>query len=313
MATMKAIRIHAFGGPDVLKFEELLIPEPVEGEFLVKVEAASVNPVDYKIREGKYRAVQADKLPLVMGRDVAGIVATLGPQANDQLKEGDAVYAMLGLDRGGYAEYAVVKATEATRRPASADAIAAAAVPLAGLTAWQGLFRYGELREGQRVLIYGGSGGVGHFAIQFAKAKGAHVIAIASGAHLDFVRSIGADEAIDYQKQRFEDIVRDVDLVYDLIAGETQERSFAVLKRGGILVSTLAEPDQEKARAHGVRALRYTVNENAAELDEIARLIDAGKVSPKVSKVFSLAEAAEAQQYLAEAHPEGKIVLRVAE
>jgi NADPH:quinone reductase-like Zn-dependent oxidoreductase len=313
MATMKAIRIHAFGGLDALKFEDLPIPEPREGEFLVKVEAASVNPVDYKIREGKYPAVQADKLPLVMGRDLAGIIATRGAHASDQLKEGDTVYAMLGPDRGGYAEYAIVKATEATRRPASIDAIAAAAVPLAGLTAWQGLFRYGELQEEQRVLIHGGSGGVGHFAIQFAKAKGAHVIATVSGAHLDFVRSIGADEAIDYKKQRFEDIVHDVDLVYDLVAGDTQERSFAVLRRGGILVSTLTEPDQEKARAYGVRALRYTVNENAAELDEIARLIDAGKVKSKVSKIFPLAEAAKAQQFLAEAHPEGKIVLRVAD
>lgn len=313
MATMKAMRIHAFGGPEVLKLEDLPIPEPREGEFLVKVEAASLNPVDSKIREGKFPAVRGDKLPLVMGRDLAGIVATRGAHASDQLKEGDTVYAMLGPDRGGYAEYAIVKAAEATRRPASLDAIAAGSVPLAGLTAWQGLFRYGELQGEQRVLIHGGSGGVGHFAIQFAKAKGAHVITTTSAAHLDFVRSIGADEAIDYRKQRFEDIVHDVDLVYDLVAGDTQERSFAVLKRGGILVSTLTEPDQEKARAHGVRALRYTATENAAELDEIARLIDAGKVKPKVSKVFPLAEAAKAQQFLAEAHPEGKVVLRVAE
>jgi NADPH:quinone reductase-like Zn-dependent oxidoreductase len=313
MATMKAIRISAFGGPDVLRLEDLPIPEPRRSEFLVKVQAASVNPVDYKIREGKYPPVPADKLPLVMGRDIAGIVAARGPDAGDQLREGDAVYAMLGPGSGGYAEYAVVTATEATRRPAAADSIAAAAVPLAGLTAWQGLFRYGALKEGQRVLIHGGSGGVGHFAIQFAKAKGAHVITTASGRHLDFVRSIGADEAIDYKKQRFEEVVHNVDLVYDLIGGDTQQRSFAALKRGGILVSTLTEPDQEKARAHGVRALRYAVQENAAELDEIARLIDAGKVKPKVSKIFPLAEAAGAQHYLAGQHPEGKVVLRVAE
>ncbi|MGB7126360.1 MAG: NADP-dependent oxidoreductase [Methylovirgula sp.] len=313
MATMKAIRISAFGGPEVLKLEDLPIPEPGEYEFLVKVQTASVNPVDYKIREGKYPPVPADKLPLVMGRDIAGIIAARGPGAGDQLREGDAIYAMLGPDRGGYAEYAIVKATEATRRPAAANSIAAGAVPLAGLTAWQGLFRHGELKEGQRVLIHGGSGGVGHFAIQFAKAKGAHVITTASGQHLDFVRSIGADEAIDYEKQRFEEVVHDVDLVYDLIGGDTQQRSFAVLKRGGILVSTLAEPDQEKARANGVRALRYAVQENAAELDEIAQLIDAGKVQPKVSKIFPLAEAAKAQQCLAEARPEGKVVLRVGE
>jgi NADPH:quinone reductase-like Zn-dependent oxidoreductase len=313
MATMKAICISAFGGPDALKLEDLPIPQPREREFLVKVQAASVNPVDYKIREGKYPGVRADMLPLVMGRDVAGIVAAHGPDAGEELQEGDAVYAMLGIDRGGYAEYAIVKATEAARRPAAADYVAAAAVPLAGLTAWQGLFRYGKLKDEQRVLIHGGSGGVGHFAIQFAKAKGAYVITTASGPHLDFVRSIGADEAIDYKKQRFEDVVRNVDLVYDLVAGNTQDRSFAVLKRGGILVSTLTEPDQERARAQGVRALRYTVQENAAELDEISRLIDAGKVKPKVSKIFPLAEAAKAQECLAERHPEGKVVLRVAD
>lgn len=313
MATMKAIRIGAFGGPEVLKLEEIPIPQPQQSEFLVKIQAASVNPVDYKIREGKYAAVKADDLPLVMGRDFSGIIAARGPETGNQLQEGDAVYGSLGPGRGSYAEYAIVKAAEAARWPASSDSIAAAAVPLAGLTAWQGLFRYGELKEGQRVLIHGGSGGVGHFAVQFARVRGSSVIATAAEQHLDFVRSIGADEAIDYKKQRFEDVVGEVDLVYDLVGGDTQDRSFAVLKRGGTLVSTLTEPDQEKARAHGIRALRYTVQENAAELDEIARLIDAGKVKPKVSKIFPLADAAKAQQYLAERHPEGKIVLRIAD
>ena len=313
MSRMKAVRIGTFGGPDVLKLEDLPIPEPHEGEILVKVQAASVNPVDYKIREGKYPAVKADNLPIVMGRDISGIIASCGAGSADGLKEGDAIYAMLGIDRGGYAEYAIVKPGEAARKPASVDYVAAAAVPLAGLTAWQGLFRYGGLKAGQRVLIHGGSGGVGHFAIQFAKAKGATVIATAGGEHIDFLRSIGADEAIDYKKQRFEDLVHDVDLVYDLIGGETQERSFRVLKKGGILVSTLTEPNQDKARQYGVRGTRYTVEPNAAELDDIARLIDAGKVKPKVSKVFTLAEAAKAQSCVAEDHPEGKVVLRIAE
>jgi NADPH:quinone reductase-like Zn-dependent oxidoreductase len=308
---MKAIRIGALGGPDVLKLEDLPIPEPREGEFLVKVEAASVNPVDYKIREGKYPPVKADQLQLVMGRDIAGIIATCGAGAANGLKEGDAIYAMLGEGRGGYAEYTIAKVAETARKAASIDYIGAAAVPLAGLTAWQGLFRYGGLKAGQRVLIHGGAGGVGHFAIQFAKAKGATVITTASADDLDFVRSIGADEAIDYKNQRFEEIVHDVDLVYDLIGGETQERSFAVLKKGGVLVSTLTEPNQDKARKFGVRGLRYTVEPNAAELDEIARLIDAEKVKPKVSKVFTLAEAAKAQECVAEGHPEGKVVLRI--
>jgi NADPH:quinone reductase-like Zn-dependent oxidoreductase len=309
MATMKAVRIAKFGGPDVLKLDDLPIPQPQGGEFLVKVEAASVNPIDYKIREGATPFVRADNLPYRMGRDVSGTVTAAGAGASD-FKAGDAIYAL--VEQGGYAEYAIVKATGSARKPASVDHIAAAAVPLAGLTAWQGLFRHGGLKSGQRVLIQGGSGGVGHFAIQFAKAKGAYVITTAAGANITFVRSLGADEAIDYQKQRFEDVVHDVDLVYDLVGGDTQERSFGVLKKGGVLVSTLAEPDQERAKARGVRAMRHSMEASAAELGEIAKLIDAGKVKPKVSKTFALAEAAKAQQFLAEEHPEGKVVLRIA-
>ena len=230
---MKTQRFHAFGGPGVLKMEDLPRPDLGEEEMLVKVMAAGVNPVDYKIREGKYPAVKADNLPYVPGREIAGVVEACGGLV-DEWKEGDAIFAMLGIEHGGYAEYAIVKDSEAAAKPRSLDFVAAASVPLAGLTAWQGLFRYGELKAGQRVLIHGGSGGVGHFAIQFAKALGAYVITTVSAQHIDFVRSLGADEVIDYKAQRFEDVVKDVDLVYDLIAGETQERSFEVLKRGGI-------------------------------------------------------------------------------
>ena len=308
---MKAIRIHAFGGPSVLKLEEVDRPTFGEEELLVKVIAASVNPVDYKIREGKYPVVKADKLPYILGRDLAGIVEECGGLVDDW-KRGDEVFAVPGIDRGAYAEYAVVKTSEAARKPRNLDFVAAAAVPLAGLTAWEGLFRYGGLQAGQRVLIHGGAGGVGHFAIQFAKAHGAYVITTVSERHVPFVRALGADEVIDYTKQRFEDVVKDVDLVYDLIAGETQERSWNVLRRGGTLVSTLTEPSQDTARAKGVRALRYTVSDNGGELEEIGRLIAAGKVKPKVTKTFPLAEAASAQQYLQAGHIEGKVVLTVA-
>jgi NADPH:quinone reductase-like Zn-dependent oxidoreductase len=308
---MKTQRFHAFGGPGVLKMEELPRPDLGEEELLVKVMAAGVNPVDYKIREGKYPAVKADDLPYVPGREIAGTVEACGGLV-DEWKVGDAIFAMLGIDRGGYAEYAIVKDSEAAPKPRSLDFVAAASVPLAGLTAWQGLFRYGELKAGQRVLIHGGSGGVGHFAIQFAKVIGAYVITTVSAQHIDFVRSLGADEVIDYKAQRFEDVVKDVDLVYDLIAGETQERSWGVLKRGGIMVSTLAEPSQEKARAKGVRAMRYTVKENGGELEEIGRLIDEGKVKPKIARTYGLAEAASAQDYVEQGHTEGKVVLKIA-
>ncbi len=307
---MKTQRFHAFGGPAVLKMEDLPRPELGEEELLVKVMAAGVNPVDYKIREGKYPAVKADQLPYVPGREIAGVVEACGGLV-DEWKEGDAIFAMLGIEHGGYAEYAIVKDSEAAAKPHSLDFVAAASVPLAGLTAWQGLFRYGELKAGQRVLIHGGSGGVGHFAIQFAKVAGAYVITTVSTPHVDFVRGLGADQVIDYKAQRFEDVVKDVDLVYDLIGGATQERSFEVLKRGGILVSTLTEPSQEKARAKGVRAMRYTCKENAGELEEIGRLIDEGKVKPKVARTYALAEAPSAQDYVEQGHTEGKVVLKI--
>jgi len=308
---MKTLRFHSFGGPTVLKLEDLPLPPLGEEELLVRVVAASVNPVDYKIREGRYPEVKAGMLPYIPGRDIAGIVEACGGLVDDW-KKGDAIYAMLGIDRGGYSEFAVAKSEEVAPKPRTLDFVEAASVPLAGLTAWQGLFRYGELQSGQRVLIHGGSGGVGHFAIQFAKVVGAYVITTVSEQHVDFVRSLGADEVIDYKKQRFEEVVRDVDLVFDLIGGETQDRSWDVLKRGGTLVSTLKEPSQDKARAMRVRAMRYTVKENGGELEEIGRLIDAGKVKPRITKTFQLADAANAQQFVEEGHTEGKVVLKIA-
>jgi NADPH:quinone reductase-like Zn-dependent oxidoreductase len=307
---MHAVRIEAFGGPEVVRWQEIPVPEPHEGEALLKVRAASVNPVDYKIRNGKYPAVQTDKLPYVLGRDACGTVEACGPGVT-KFAKGDQLYAFVGIERGCYAEYVIVKESEASDKPASLDDVAAAAVPLAGTTAWQGLFRCGELKSGQRILIHGGSGGVGHFAIQFAKAKGAYVITTASEAGIDFVRQLGADQVIDYMKQRFEDAVRDVDVVFDLIGGETEDRSWRVLKRGGVLVSTLTPPSQEQASAHGVRATRFTAQPSSAELGEMASLIDAGKVKPMVTKTFALRDAASALQIVEAGHTQGKVVLTV--
>jgi len=307
---MNAMLIEAFGGPDVLRWQKISVPKPREGEVLLKIRAASVNPVDYKIRSGKYPAVKANMLPYVLGRDVCGDVEACGPGVT-AFAEGAPLYAFLGIDRGGYAEYVVVKESEASSKPTVLDHPSAAAVPLAGLTAWQGLFRYGGLQSGQRVLIHAGSGGVGHFAIQFAKARGAHVITTVSEQSVDFVRKLGADEVIDYKKQRFENEVQDVDVVFDLIGGETQDRSWRVLKKGGILVSTLSPPSQEKASAHGVRGTRYTAESNASELAEIAGLIDAGTVKPAISKTFALSDAALALQIVEQGHTQGKVVLTI--
>ena len=309
-ATMKVVRITQFGGPEVLRLESIPVPKPGEGELLVQVAAAGVNPVDFKIRGGKYPAVKQDKLPFIMGRDVAGTVVEVGHAATG-FAAGDAVIAMPGLGRGGYAEYAVVKVTEAAKKPEVLDVVQAGAVPLAALTAWQGLFKHGQLKTGQRLLVQGGAGGVGHFAIQFAKAKGAQVITTASSAHIDFLRRLGADQVIDYEAQRFEEAVAEVDVVFDLIGGEVQERSWQVLKRGGVLVSTLNEPSKEKAAAAGARGLRYTVTESGEDLAAIVKLIEAGKVKPVVTKTYQLREAAAAQQFLENEHPEGKVVLSI--
>jgi NADPH:quinone reductase-like Zn-dependent oxidoreductase len=309
-ASMRVIRILEFGGTEVLREDVVPIPTPGEGELLVKVAAAGVNPVDSKIRAGKYPAVQQDKLPYVLGRDVSGTVVECGASTS-RFANGDRVFAMPAIERGGYAEYVLVKEEEAAPRPTSLDEVSAGAVPLAALTAWQGLFRHGNLREGQRVLIHGGAGGVGHFAIQFAKSKRAHVATTVSGQHIDFVRGLGADQVVDYQMQRFEDVVNEVDVVFDLVAGETQERSWKVLKRGGAMVSTLTQPSEEKAAACGARALRYTVTESGADLAMIGKVIDSGKVKPVVTKTYQLKQAATAQQFLEREHPPGKVVLLV--
>jgi NADPH:quinone reductase-like Zn-dependent oxidoreductase len=309
MATMRAVRIHRFGGPDVLALDEVPVPTPGAGELLVKVRAASLNPVDHKTREGKFPPVGADKLPIILGRDIAGTVA--GGAAGGY-REGDAVFAMLDVDQGGYTEYVLVRPEQASPKPARLDFVAAAAVPLAGLTAWQGLLEHGQLQAGQCVLVHGGAGGVGHLAVQFAKARGATVYATAAARDLDFMAELGVDGAIDYQAQRFEDVAQDIDLVYDLIGGETQARSLAVLKRGGRLVSTLTEPPQQACAARGITGLRYMTHPDGRQLGEIGALIEQGMVRVIVAESYPMARAAAAQERLHAGGVRGKLVLEVA-
>jgi NADPH:quinone reductase-like Zn-dependent oxidoreductase len=248
----KVIQLEQFGGPEVLRERTLAVPVPGPGELLVKVAAAGVNPVDHKIRTGHYPAVQRDKLPYIPGRDLSGTVVQCGISTSP-LKEGTKIFAMPSIDHGTYAEYVLVKESEAAPKPGAIDFIHAAAVPLAAWTAWQGLFKYGDLREGQRA---------------------------------EFVRGLGADVVIDYEKQRFEMESDNVDLVFDLVNGDMQERSWEVLKRGGALVSTLKEPSKERAAAKKARACRYLVQESGADLVEINKLIDAGKVQAMVARTF---------------------------
>jgi NADPH:quinone reductase-like Zn-dependent oxidoreductase len=306
---MHAIRIHKFGGPEVLEDDVLPVPEPGNGEILVRIVAASVNPVDYKTREGKFPKAPDDALPITLGRDLSGVVEACGTGAD--AAKGQLVFALLGYDRGAYAQHVVVKPGEWARKPGNISHVEAAAVPLAALTAWQGMIDNGGLKSGQRVLVHGGAGGVGHFAIQIAKARGAWVATTCAREDFDFVRGLGADQAIDYKHEKFEELLSDIDLVYDLIGGDTQERSFKVLKQNGALISTLQEPDKAKALYKHIKTAHYMAKPDADELKEIAALIEAGKIRPIVHATYRLEDAAKAEQALAGEHVRGKIVLSV--
>lgn len=305
-----AVRMHRFGGPEVLSLDAVPLAPPQAGEAIIRIEAASVNPVDFKIRRGEISAVHNDQLPYVMGRDFAGVIESLNGDGIG-FEPGDKVYGMLNFERGTYAERALVKVGEMAHRPHRLSAIEAAAVPLAALTAWQGLFDQGRLCAGQTVLIHAAAGGVGHLAVQFAKAHGATVIATASGSGLDLLRNLGADVVIDHEKQSFEHIAKNVDLVLDLMGGETQRRSWDVIREGGALISTIEEPKEEEAHARNIRAALYWAHTSVVQLDAVRHLIDQGKVRLIVQQVFDLAQAVEAHRLIEAGHVHGKIVLQM--
>jgi NADPH:quinone reductase-like Zn-dependent oxidoreductase len=308
---MKAIVVHEYGGPEVLKYEDVPRPEPKEDQVLVRVIAAGVNPVDALIRSGKYAKFFGTTLPLIPGYDIAGIVEKTGAKITE-LKTGDPIYAYV-LWGGGYAEYAVATEAEASLKPKSLTYKDAAAVPLAALTAWQALIDTAKLSAGQTVLIHGGSGGVGSFAIQIAKARGAKVIATASTPNQDLLKQLGADIAIDYTKTKFEDVAKDVDVVLDSVGKDTLARSYGVVKKGGFIATLVAQPDQAELDKHGIRGASISVKPNANELAKITKLIEEKKIKPVVSQVLPLTEAVKAQEQAATHHTRGKIVLKVAE
>lgn len=308
---MKAVVVHEYGGPEVLKYEDTPKPEPKDNEILIRVIAAGVNPVDGLIRSGKYAKFFNTTLPLIPGYDVAGVVEKTGVKI-DKFKTGDAVYAYIDLKKGGgYAEHALVTEKQAAPKPKSASFAEAAAAPVVALTAWQALVDTAKLSAGQSVLIHGGSGGVGSFAIQFAKLRGAKVFATASTRNQDFLKQLGADVAIDYTKQKFEEVAKDIDVVLETVGKDTLARSYGVVKKGGILVSLLGPPDQAELDRYGIRGSALGVEPNSAELAEIGKLIDEKKIKVIVSETFPLAEAAKAQQQSDTGHTRGKIVLKV--
>jgi NADPH:quinone reductase-like Zn-dependent oxidoreductase len=305
---MKAIRLHARGGPEAFVYEEAPRPHPEEGEVLVRVHAAAVTPTELAwVPTWTTPTGEPRRFPIILGHEFSGEVAALGSGVRE-ITAGELVYGLNDWFRdGAQAEYCVAREAEVSRKPRSVDHVAAAVVPISALTAWQGLLERGRLVAGQRVLIHGAAGGVGGFAVQLARRQGARVIGTASASNLAFVRGLGADEVIDYRAQRFEQVVRDLDVVFDTVGGETLERSWGVLKPGGRLVTVATSA--EGSRDPRVREAFFIVQANQAQLAEIARLIDAGQLRPVVDAVFPLAQARQAYEHKP-AH--GKVVLDVA-
>lgn len=313
--TMMAVSFDDFGSEDVLRYREHPIPEPGPGEILIKVRAAGVNPVDWKIREGLLKTRMPHQFPIIPGWDVAGTVAALGPKCR-RFKKGDAVYAYARkpvIKDGCYAEYVVLPEKNVALKPETLSFAEAASIPLAALTAWQSLFDAADLQKGQTVLIHAAAGGVGGFAVQLAKWKGARVIGTASAANHDYVRSLGADEVIDYTQTDFVEAARALapkgfDVVYDTVGEDVQIRSIPLVRKGGVLVTILA-PKPEAQAAKQLR-LRYVfVAPNAAQLKRLATLADSGKLKTHISAEFPLEQAAEAQRRSKAGHTRGKMVL----
>ncbi|MCC4315504.1 NADP-dependent oxidoreductase [Streptomyces solisilvae] len=333
--TMRAIRLHEFGGPEVLRHEEVPVPEPGPGEVLVRVHAVGINPPDWYAREGMPDVPPELKppfdLPLIPGTDVSGVVEAVAADVNGFVA-GDEVVGLLrfptALQGSAYAEYVTAPASDLARKPAAVDHVHAAGLPMSGLTAWQFLIELGHghpspfqeaphrpmaLDGETTVLINGAAGGVGHLALQLAKWKGARVIAVASGAHEAFLRRLGADEFIDYTKDRPEEVARDVDLVLDTVGGPDSRRFLRTLERGGSLYPVyFGEFDDEENAELGVTVTATQVRSNGAQLAELGRLLDAGTVRVAVDSTFPLAEARAAHERAARGHIQGKIVLTVA-
>jgi NADPH:quinone reductase-like Zn-dependent oxidoreductase len=308
---MKAVLIYKYGGPEELKYEDAPMPVINPDDVLVKVIATSINPIDWKVRKGQHGNDRA--FPIILGWDVSGVIEKVGDEVKNY-KVGDEVYARPDPSRNGtYAEYVAVRAKEIYFKPKSIDHIKSAAVPLAGLTAWQGIFEHGKLKARQKILIHGASGGVGTFAIQFAKWMGAYIIGTASEKNSAFLKELGADEVIDYQKEHFEEKLKDIDVVFDTIGGETQIKSLAVLKPGGILVSTVGIKDQEALKAKNIQGVQYMAQSIPADLKQIAELIDAGKIKPIISEIMPLTDIIKAHQLSEAGHTRGKIVITVAQ
>lgn len=305
-SSMKAVRITQYGGSEQLKYEEISLPQTDNNHILAKVHYAGVNPVDWKIREGDMKQFFPVNFPLTMGQDFAGEVVNRAGDSSG-LRTGERVF---GFGAGTYAEFAAAAITDVAAIPEKIDFAVAAALPTAGSTALQAIRDFVQLKQGIRVLIHGAAGSVGSFAAQIAKVWGAQVIGTASGQDAVYLRALGHIQVIDYKHERFE-AVGQVDAVLDLIGGETTTRSYAVVKKGGVLVSTVGAADAELAARAGIRSANVVMKRSAADLLELARLVEAGDVTPRMGEVFPLEQAREAQEASKEGRAKGKILLRV--
>jgi alcohol dehydrogenase len=309
---MKAAQINSYGGKDVLKtVNDAPKPKAGAGQVLVEVHAAAVNPFDWKVREGYMKDFIPLQFPATLGGDLAGVVTELGEGVED-FKVGDEVYGQANAagGQGSYAEFSPVKAEQLAPKPKPVDFVTAAALPLASVSAYQALVEHANLQSGQKILIHGGAGGIGSFAIQIAKNIGAYVATTASAEDADFVKSLGADEVIDYKTQDFSALLKDYDAVFDTVGGETYKKSFQILKPNGVIVSMVAQDDEGLAERHKVKAIHQGTKTTTAKLTKIAELVDQGAIKVNVDKVFTLEEAGEALAYIQGSH-RGKAVIKV--
>jgi NADPH:quinone reductase-like Zn-dependent oxidoreductase len=306
--SMKAIRIHEYGDAGTLRLEEIPPISFGPDEILVRVRDAGVNPIDWKIRQGYLRHVMPTSFPLTIGQDFAGEVADRGSAVN-QFAAGDRVF---GFGAGSYAEYVSAPVSTVAAIPASMDFATAAALPTAGSTALQIIRDFAGAKTGVTILIHGAAGGVGSYASQIAKHLGAQVIGTASGADIDYLRALGIDQIIDYKQERFEDKARAVDAVVDLVGGETLKRSYSVVKKGGVLATTVQPVDSSAAERAGIRAVQVIMKRNATDLAELARLVVIGAVKPRLDETLNLSQAKEAQQLSESGRAHGKLILKVA-
>ena len=311
---MKTVHINKYGGKEVVEINDTVSkPQAEAGKIVVEIRAASVNPIDWKIRQGYLAQMMPLQFPATMGGDFSGVVTEVGGGVSG-FSVGDEVYGQGGVLLGGsgtFAEYALVPAQNVAQKPKSISHQEAAGLPLAGVSALQALFETIDLKKDQKILIHGGAGGVGSFALQLAKYLGAYVYTTVSTEDVAYVKGLGADEIIDYKSQKFEDIVKDCDAVFDTAGGETYARSFHTLKKGGIIVSMVEQPNMELMEKYAVRAIYQFTQPTREKLEKLAGLVEQGVVKVHIDKTFPLDEAAEALSYLETGHHQGKVVLEV--